>query len=176
MDKDTWRRETKILSIEIYRIKRECLIQRVKRRGMALHIAKNNSFRLFKQEDIYKKNREKEDRKMFSRGNKCFLILNFLLFTEADKRSLRKVVARAGNNITIPCHGFNSEKSVSRVEKLTWKLSQSQTIIKYAAGGRPLEQNQRVKSLLYIYSSVKSFIPFSFQFPSSLFFTFFRDH
>jgi hypothetical protein len=73
-----------------------------------------------------------------------FFNLKFPSFTEADKRSLRKVVARAGTNITLPCHGFNSEKFVSRVEKLTWKLSQSQTIIKYVAGGRPLEQNQRV--------------------------------
>lgn len=60
---------------------------------------------------------------------------------EADKRLTKKIVARAGTNITLPCIGLVGEKSVSKIEKLTWKSSQ--TIIKYISG-RPFEQNQRV--------------------------------
>lgn len=61
--------------------------------------------------------------------------------TESDKRPLKKVVARAGTNLTLPCVGAVGEKSVLKIEKLTWKSSQ--TIIKFI-NGKPLEQNQRV--------------------------------
>ena len=60
---------------------------------------------------------------------------------ESDKRPLKKVVARAGTNLTLPCTDAVGEKSAPKIEKLTWKSSQ--TIIKYI-NGRPLEQNQRV--------------------------------
>lgn len=61
--------------------------------------------------------------------------------TESGKRNPRKIVARAGTNVTLPCVGAVGEKSVSKIEKLTWKSGQ--TIIKFI-NGRPLEQNQRV--------------------------------
>lgn len=85
------------------------------------------------------------------------LILKFILFpypffltipAEADKRPSKKVVTRAGTNITLPCIGLAGEKSVSKIEKLTWKSSQ--TIIKYISG-RPLEQIKGVS----VCSSVK---------------------
>lgn len=63
--------------------------------------------------------------------------------TESDKRPLKKVVARAGTNLTLACAGAVGEKSVLKIEKLTWKSSQ--TIIKFI-NGRPLEQNQRVSA------------------------------
>ena len=68
------------------------------------------------------------------------------IHTEADKRPLKKIVARAGTNLTLPCDALN-EKSISRIEKLTWKLSQT-IIVKYT-DGKPLEhQNKRVSVVL----------------------------
>lgn len=64
--------------------------------------------------------------------------------TESGKRNPRKIVARAGTNLTLPCVGAVGEKSAPKIEKLTWKSSQ--TIIKFI-NGRPLEQNQRVSVL-----------------------------
>jgi hypothetical protein len=61
--------------------------------------------------------------------------------TESDKRAQKKIVARAGTNLTLTCPDAVGGKSASKIEKLTWKSSQ--TIIKYIHG-RPLEQNQRV--------------------------------
>jgi hypothetical protein len=57
---------------------------------------------------------------------------------------MKKIVARAGTNLTLPCAGVVGEKSVLKIEKLTWKSSQ--TIIKYI-NGKPLEQNQRVSEM-----------------------------
>lgn len=77
----------------------------------------------------------------------CFQLLkiklypSFICLVESDKRPLKKFVARAGTNLTLPCTGAVGEKSALKIEKLTWKSSQ--TIIKFI-NGRPLEQNQRV--------------------------------
>lgn len=68
-------------------------------------------------------------------------------FTESDKRPLKKIVARAGTNLTLPCPDAFGEKAATKIEKLTWKSSQ--TIIKFI-NGRPLEQNQRVSTSLSI--------------------------
>lgn len=63
--------------------------------------------------------------------------------TEAEKRPLKRIVARAGTNLTLPCNALN-EKSISKIEKLTWKLSQ--TIIAKYSDGKPLDhQNNRVR-------------------------------
>ncbi|CRK87824.1 CLUMA_CG001612, isoform A [Clunio marinus] len=70
----------------------------------------------------------------------CGLLCESVKTLESDKRPVKKVVARAGTNLTLPCAGVVGEKSVVKIEKLTWKSSQ--TIIKFI-NGRPLEQNQR---------------------------------
>ena len=70
-----------------------------------------------------------------------FCFSSFSYQTESDRRHPRKIVARAGTNVTLACPGALAEKSVLKIEKLTWKSSQ--TIIKFI-NGRPLEQNQRV--------------------------------
>lgn len=73
-----------------------------------------------------------------------FHFFRFSLFVsfkiESDKLNAKKIVARAGLNLTLACPGAG-EKSAPKIEKLTWKSSQ--TIIKFI-NGRPLEQNQRV--------------------------------
>lgn len=71
-------------------------------------------------------------------------IPSFVAAAESDKRGLKKIVARAGGNLTLPCPDAVGEKSVLKIEKLTWKSSQ--TIIKFVHG-RPLEQNQRVSPI-----------------------------
>jgi Immunoglobulin domain len=82
------------------------------------------------------------------KGTSHYLI-SFIFFpneiTESDKRQLKRVVARAGTNITLPCANAVGEKAPTKIEKLTWKSSQ--TIIKFI-NGRPLEQNQRVSEHL----------------------------
>lgn len=64
------------------------------------------------------------------------------IYTEAEKRPLKKIVARAGTNLTLPCNALN-EKSISKIEKLTWKLSQT-IIVKFIDGKSLDHQNKRV--------------------------------
>jgi hypothetical protein len=65
---------------------------------------------------------------------------------------LKKIVARAGTNLTLPCDAFN-EKSISKIEKLTWKLSQT-IIVKYIDGkALDHQQNQRVSQLYSLFLS-----------------------
>lgn len=88
--------------------------------------------------------------------------LFFLLFfrpIDSDKRQVKKIVARAGTNVTLPCTGAFGEKAVPKIDKLTWKLS-GQTIIKFI-NGRPLEQNQRVSTRNPIRSHFGSIFCFS---------------
>lgn len=95
--------------------------------------------------------------------------LSFVPFPESDKQAAKKVVARAGTNLTLACPGaLLGEKSAPKIEKLTWKSSQ--TIIKFIHG-RPLEQNQRVSaSAAFIQKG--HFYQLQSVFPK----TFFRDH
>jgi hypothetical protein len=69
--------------------------------------------------------------------------MKFFIFihVEAEKRPLRKIIAKAGTNLTLACDALH-EKSLLKIEKLTWKSSQT-IIAKYHIGdGKPTVSNK----------------------------------
>ncbi|KAG5673474.1 hypothetical protein PVAND_003519 [Polypedilum vanderplanki] len=71
----------------------------------------------------------------------CGLSCETVKTLEAEKRPLKKIVARAGTNLTLPCDALH-EKSISKIDKLTWKSSQT-IIVKYIDGKSLDQKNQR---------------------------------
>lgn len=72
--------------------------------------------------------------------------------TEAEKRPLKKIVARAGTNLTLSCDALH-EKSILKIDKLTWKLTHT-IIVKYTDGKSLDQKNQRVSLLFYYKPSI----------------------
>lgn len=65
-----------------------------------------------------------------------------IFFIEAEKRPLKKIVANAGTNVTLACDALN-EKSVLKIEKLTWKSSKT-IIAKYnIVDAKPTDKQQQ---------------------------------
>ena len=67
-----------------------------------------------------------------------YLSLTFFFGLDEENIPVKKIVAIAGRNLTLPCPGVNEQ---SLIDTLTWKTSQ--TIVKHITG-MPMMQNQRV--------------------------------
>ena len=73
-----------------------------------------------------------------------FRILVFVEISDEENIPVKKIVAIAGKNLTLPCPGVNEQ---SLIDTLTWKTTQ--TIAKYI-NGMPTVQNQRVRFSIFI--------------------------